>query len=35
MSIRLARQVPAKWLKILLIAVLVSVAALMFFRSGR
>ena len=35
MSLRVAHQVPAKWLKILLIVVLVSVAALMFVRSGR
>jgi uncharacterized membrane protein YfcA len=32
---RLAHRLPAKWLKILLVAVLLGVAALMFFRSTR
>jgi len=34
-GIRLAHRVPAKWLKILLVVVLLVVAALMFARSGR
>jgi uncharacterized membrane protein YfcA len=33
--LRLAHRLPAKWLKILLVAVLLGVAALMFFRSTR
>jgi uncharacterized membrane protein YfcA len=34
-GLRLAHRLPAKWLKILLVAVLLGVAALMFFRSTR